>query len=424
MTPTAGPLDRWLESIATGRGFCVRLPDGRQLGATPGATAPAFVVTLRSQRILRALRASPSPLRLGRAWIEGDLDIDGDIFAAMEILHGLETDLPGVWMRIVGWLRGATRPWRNAARDIAAHYDLPSAFYELFLDERMVYTCAYYRDAGTGLDQAQQDKLDLVCRKLRLAHDESFLDLGCGWGALACWAAANYGVRAHGVTLSREQAQWAAAAVARAGLQDRVTIEHLDYASIPAGLRYDKIAAVGMIEHLGRARHREYFDRVRGLLTEDGLFLNHGITMRAGASWSSEMEFLHRYVFPGLDLVDVPRTLEAMERSGLEVLDVENLRPHYARTTREWATRLWERRERACAVAGERVWRTWVAYLAAASVAFRNGWIGLHQVVARRASTCDDGMQPRLREDVYGAGDQLLRHHRNARPPSTTTTTT
>ncbi|MFN2376702.1 MAG: class I SAM-dependent methyltransferase [Candidatus Binatia bacterium] len=397
MTASGAPGASRLERLAEENGFGVRRADG----STFGAASAAFVVTLHSDRLPRVMAAGASPLRLGEAWIASDFDLEGDIFAAMETLHSLEAASPPAWLRVLGAMRRLLRPWRDAGRDISSHYDLPSAFFETFLDTRLVYTCAYYRHADAGLEQAQQDKLDLVCRKLRLAPGQSFLDLGCGWGALACWAAANYGVRAHGVTLSREQADWAVAAVGRAGLGDRVTIEHGDYRHLPPGRRYDRIAAVGMIEHLGRAGHATLFGTVRSLLPGDGLFLNHGITMRGGASWSSEMEFLHRYVFPGLDLVDAATTLQAMEAEGLEVLDVENLRPHYARTTKDWATRLWARRAEASAIAGDRAWRTWVAYLAAASIAFRNGWIGLHQVVARPAGLRDDGVDPQLRDRIY-----------------------
>lgn len=409
MNTAARRLESWIAELAATRGFRVRFADGRALGAPPAAAS--FTVTLRSARARSIPGPASSPLALGQAWIDGAFDLEGDIFAAMDVLHGFEPEVPALAMRALGLLRRLTRRWRDARRDIASHYDVPSAFYELFLDERMVYTCAYYRDPEAGLDEAQCDKLDLVCRKLRLSKDEEFLDIGCGWGGLAIWAAANYGVRARGVTLSKEQAVWAAAAAGRAGLEGRVTIEHLDYRSLPADRRYDKIAAVGVIEHVGRGRYGAYFERVGNLLRDDGLFLNHGITMRAGASWSSEMEFLHRHVFPGLDLVDVAFTLAQLERSGLEIVDVENLRPHYARTTREWAQRLWLERDAACAIAGERTWRTWVAYLAAASVAFGNGWIGLHQVVATRACAHGDGSRIQLREDVYAGDHGFLYHH-------------
>ena len=173
------------------------------------------------------------------------------------------------------------RRWRTKRSDrraISFHYDVSNDFYALFLDKRMVYTCAYYRRPDGDLDQAQEDKLDLVCRKLRLAPGERLLDIGCGWGSLVMWAAERYGVEAHGVTLSAAQAEWAETAIRRAGLEDRARVEHLDYRELPAGLRFDKVAAVGVIEHLGIASYPAYFARVHELLRPGGVFLNHGIT--------------------------------------------------------------------------------------------------------------------------------------------------
>jgi cyclopropane-fatty-acyl-phospholipid synthase len=384
----------WLEGLAAQRGFQVRLPGGARIGAEPAA----FTIVVRSESLLRRIRRVPSPLLLGRAWLDGSIDLEGDFLAAMRAMHDLETAGSPVRFRAIGVLRALVRPWRSAARDVASHYDLPPGFFGLFLDSHLVYTCAYYSSAGAGLEQAQADKLELVCRKLRLSAGQRLLDLGCGWGALAIHAASAHGARVHAVTLSAEQARYAADLARRRGLADRLHVEHLDWRAVPANDRYEKVAAIGMIEHLGRAAYPGYFARVRDWLAPGGLFLNHGITMRRGASWTSEMEFLDRHVFPGLDLVDVSTTTGAMEDAGLEVLDVENLRPHYARTTRDWAERLWSRREEAIAIAGERAWRTFVAYLAAASVAFEAGWIGLHQVVARRAGTADDGRSPVLRD--------------------------
>jgi cyclopropane-fatty-acyl-phospholipid synthase len=384
----------WLEALAASRGFRVRLPGGGEIGPD----SASFTIVVRSENLLRRIARLPSPLLLGQAWLDGSLDLEGDLHAAMRAMHELETAVPTARFRALGVLRTLVRPWRTAARDVASHYDLPPEFFGLFLDSRLVYTCAYYSSAGAGLEQAQAAKLELVCRKLRLTAGERLLDLGCGWGALAIHAASAHGARVHAVTLSARQARYGADLVQTLGLADRVQVDHLDWRAVPAGDRYDKIAAIGMIEHLGRAAYPGYFARVRDWLAPGGLFLNHGITMRRGAVWTSEMEFLDRHVFPGLDLVDVSATTGAMEDAGLEVLDVENLRPHYARTTREWADRLWARREEAVAIAGERAWRTFVAYLAAASVAFEAGWIGLHQVVAQGAGAPDDGRLPMLRE--------------------------
>ena len=213
---------------------------------------------------------------------------------------------------------------RSKRRDreaISFHYDVSNDFYALFLDKRMVYTCAYYRQPDGDLDQAQEDKLDLVCRKLRLAPGERLLDIGCGWGSLVMWAAERYGVEAHGVTLSAAQAEWAETAIRRAGLEDRARVEHLDYRELPAGLRFDKVAAVGVIEHIGIRNYPAYFARVHDLLEPDGLFLNHGITHDKQWRRSSQSEFLERHVFPNGEMDNVSHTLDVLERARFEMHD-------------------------------------------------------------------------------------------------------
>jgi cyclopropane-fatty-acyl-phospholipid synthase len=287
---------------------------------------------------------------------------------------------------------------RRADRDVAFHYDVSNEFYALFLDPRMVYTCAYYRRPDGDLATAQEDKLELVCRKLSLAPGERFLDLGCGWGALVLWAAERWGVDAHGVTLSAAQATWASEAARRSGLAARARIERADWRDVSATPPYHKIAAVGLIEHVGAARLGEYFARVHELLAPDGVFLNHGITCRAGARRTSEMKFLQRHVFPGGELAPIDAVVGGIERAGFEIVDVEDLRPHYARTTRQWVERLQSNADRARALVGERVYRTYLAYLAGASIAFEEGWIALHQVVAARRGV---GRALATRETVY-----------------------
>jgi cyclopropane-fatty-acyl-phospholipid synthase len=298
--------------------------------------------------------------------------------------------------RTRSWWRRRARP-RNEA--VASHYDVSDAFYQLFLDERMVYTCAYYRGPDTTLDRAQADKLDLVCRKLRLAPGDRLLDLGCGWGALVVWAAAHYGVQAYGVTLSAAQAAWAQRAIERAGLGDRARVEQTDYRKLAGRDRFEKIAAVGLLEHIGFAAHPAYFERVREMLVPGGLFFNHSITNRYEAERTSASVFLERHLFPGYEIPSLTRIQDGMDAADLEVLDVENLRPHYARTTREWAERLQARRGEAIALVGERTYRTWLGYLAAASVAFELGWMALHQIVGTHASA--GAAAPWTRESVY-----------------------
>jgi cyclopropane-fatty-acyl-phospholipid synthase len=300
------------------------------------------------------------------------------------------------------------RSKRRDAKAIAFHYDVSNDFYALFLDRRMVYTCAYYRTPEGDLDQAQEDKLDLVCRKLRLAPGERLLDIGCGWGSLVLWAAERYGVEAHGVTLSAAQAEWAQAAIRRAGLEGRARVDHLDYRDLQTDARFDKIAAVGVIEHIGIRNYPAYFARVFELLAPGGLFLNHGITHEKSWRRGSQTDFLERYVFPNGEMDNVTHILDVLERTRFEILDVESLRAHYARTTRQWVERLQANEARARALAGERVYRTWIAYLAASSVGFTNGSIGLYQVVAARPDPALARVEPITREALYAPRPSAL----------------
>ncbi len=298
----------------------------------------------------------------------------------------------------------STRAQERDARAIAHHYDVSNEFYALFLDPLMVYTCAYYRDPDGTLEQAQADKLDLVCRKLRLAAGESLLDIGCGWGSLAIWAAQHYGVRAHGVTLSRAQAEYAAARITALGLDDRCRVEHLDVRDVPASARYDKIAAVGVIEHVGIPNYPAFFARVHAMLNPGGLYLNHGITHSFHWRPTSHTEFLTRYVFPNGDLAGLTETLVEMERARFEILDVEGLRRHYARTCRHWVERLQARAEEARRLVGERTYRTWLLYLTCSVVAFETSSIGLYQVLMQKHGDRTTGDAPGTREALYRKG--------------------
>jgi cyclopropane-fatty-acyl-phospholipid synthase len=264
----------------------------------------------------------------------------------------------------------------------------------------MVYTCAYYRDPDGKLEDAQADKLDLVCRKLRLQPGETMLDIGCGWGSLAIWAAQHYGVRSHGVTLSRAQAEYATQRIQREGLTDRCLVEYRDVRDLPGGARYDKIAAVGVIEHVGIPNYPAFFGRVREMLNDGGLYLNHGITHEFHWKPTSQTDFLYKYVFPNGDLAGLTETMTEQERAGWEILDVEGLRLHYARTCRHWVERLEARADEARAIVGEKVYRIWRLYLTCSSVAFQEGHIGLYQVVMRKQWDRSFD-RPTTREDLY-----------------------
>jgi cyclopropane-fatty-acyl-phospholipid synthase len=296
---------------------------------------------------------------------------------------------------------------------IQFHYDLGNDFYKLLLDREMVYSCGYFTDADQPLDQAQQDKLEMICRKLRLAPGEKFLDIGCGWGGLVCYAAQHYGVQAHGVTLSQEQYDFAQAKIARLNLEGRVTVELKDYRELTG--TYDKIASIGMFEHVGIANLPTYFAKLNSLLRDRGILLNHGISRRAKSAAKkfrkrrAEHRLISKYIFPGGELDHVGHTLETMEASKFEVHDVEGWREHYMQTTAHWCRRLTANREEAIRQVGAERYRLWVAYLAGVSFAFRDGSLQIFQVVSSKHSAKGVSELPPTRADLYAPSAKSAR---------------
>jgi len=304
---------------------------------------------------------------------------------------------------------GAQKPKHEQGRDdqgqVQFHYDLSNEFYALFLDPEMVYSCAYYPDWDADLTTAQQAKLEMICRKLRLAPGERFLDIGCGWGGLVCHAAQHHGVRAHGVTLSQAQFDFATAKVKRLGLEDRVTIELRDFRSLHA-IEFDKIASIGMFEHVGLDNRDGYFAHIKALLRPRGIYLHHAI---ARPMKRSEREFrkkrpefaaLVNYIFPGGELDHIGGTTDAMERNGFEIHDIEGWREHYGRTCRLWTENLQRNRAAAEAEVGAAKTRIWLLYLAGCALAFERGSVNIFQTVATKRARGASGLPP-TREDLY-----------------------
>ncbi len=284
------------------------------------------------------------------------------------------------------------------------HYDLSNAFYALFLDPEMVYSCAYFRDWNNDLATAQHDKLDMICRKLRLKPGDRLLDIGCGWGALVCHAARHYGVDAVGVTLAEEQFAYAREKVARLGLEDKVAIELRDYSKVDG--HFDKIASIGMFEHVGVANYPAYFRTIHRLLNPGGFYLHHSIAIRS-AAWErlqkkkpATTNAISRYIFPGGQLDHVGMSIANLERYGFEVHDVEAWREHYARTTRLWHDRLAANREAAEREVGVVKTRLWIAYLAGVSTGFARNSIGIFQTLASKRARGPSGL-PASREHLY-----------------------
>jgi cyclopropane-fatty-acyl-phospholipid synthase len=290
------------------------------------------------------------------------------------------------------------------AKQIQFHYDVSDDFYALWLDPRRVYSCAYYREPGMTLAQAQEAKLDHVCRKLMLRSGERFLDIGAGWGGLLLWAAKQYDVKGTGITLSKNQHAYVNKLIEEQGLRGKVTMQLLDYRDLPEDQPWDKIASIGMFEHVGRANLATYFAKIRRLLKPGGLLMNHGIT--AGGTENEQLgnglgDFIERYIFPGGELMHVSHVLKVMAESGLEMVDTENLRPHYARTLWAWSDNLESRLAHAREVVTDPVLRAYRLYLAGCAMAFEHGWIALHQMLASNPSGRLEGGTTRGAQSAY-----------------------
>jgi len=405
----------------------IRLWDGslEPLGAT-AAAGPT--IAINTPGVLPSLVRRPSLERLIRHYAHGRIDVEGGTL--VDLAHALgERSLRrslgrldrGALLRALWPLaiaRGdppdATRGYgddssgkRRRAGDnksfISFHYDVGNDFYGLFLDPEMVYSCAYFPSWDAELATAQTAKLEMICRKLRLQAGERLLDIGCGWGGLACHAARHHGVHVHGITLSEEQLAFTRDKVKALGLEDRVTVELRDYQDMTG--RFDKIASIAMYEAIGLANNAAYFKTMRRLLADDGLFLNHSIARGAkppGKRFGRRAEHraIQRYIFPGGELEDVGSTIATMERAGFEVHDVEGWRWHYARTTRLWCERLTARRAEAERLVGPETVRLWVAYLAGVSIAFERGSLRLFQVLAGKSAKGAPAVPP-TRADLY-----------------------
>jgi len=294
---------------------------------------------------------------------------------------------------------------RNNTEFIQFHYDISNEFYALFLGNEMQYSCGYFTDPDNTIDQAQFDKLDMICKKLRLKKDDKFLDIGCGWGGLVCHAVQHYGVKAHGVTLSQKQLDFATEKIRRLGLEDQITIELKDYAELDG--TFDKISSVGMFEHIGITNMPKYFQKINSLLRDRGILMNHGISRHAKPTKKTakrirpERRLLLKYIFPGSELDNIGHTIDLLELSGFEVHDVEAWREHYALTCQHWYRELMRREEEAITLVGEEKFRMWALYLAGVSIGFADGSMHICQVVAsKRASKGPSGL-PLTRADLY-----------------------
>ena len=419
-----GLLQQFYDRLKPGFGF--RLWDGSTVPT--GLSPSAFAVSIADEGVIASLMRRPNPETLCNLWVTSRLDIlNGTIFDLVDAVPPTRSrDLKNVVDRSQ-LLRTAAKflfvprggPWPledftdegpsdgssvENKKNIGYHYDVSNAFYELWLDPEMVYTCSYFTDFSNSLEQAQLDKLEMCCRRLRLKPDETLLDIGCGWGALSCYAAQRYGVKAYGVTLSEEQVSYANAKIARLGLQDRVKVELKDFAEVEG--QFDKVASIGMLDHVGIDNFPVYFNTLNRVLKPNGLLLNHHIVRpgrRSGKAFRKkppEFKALTKYIFPGGELDSISGSITALERHGFEVHDVEGWREHYQRTCRFWHDRLYANREAAIREIGEVKYRLWLIYLGGSSISFQRNNVGVYQTLASKRHRGASGL-PSTRADLY-----------------------
>ena len=409
----------------TVHGF-VGSPDAVRIEAYDGTRAgrpdAPILMRLSSSRALAYLARSPGELGIARAYVAGDLELEGDMHDALAAMTGTAAEIAKRRLNVTKTLRGlgsplvrsaltrAPRPEQEVrlrgrrhsrtrdARAIAHHYDVSNRFYEMVLGPSMAYTCAVFSREGASLEQAQAEKFDLVCRKLGLKPGMRLLDVGCGWGGMVMHAAREYGVSALGVTLSRAQAEWASKAIAEAGIADIAEVKHLDYRDAP-GADYDAISSIGLTEHIGKTQLPAYFATLLAKLRPGGRLLNHAI-MRTTTTQPARLDrgFINRYVFPDGELHGVGHVISVMQNSGFEIRHEENLREHYARTLAGWCANLDANWDAAVAEVGAPTARVWRLYMAGSRLGFEQHRLELHQVLAARPDSAGDSAMP-LRPD-------------------------
>lgn len=378
-----------------GNPFSIRFWDGSVWKSSVDDSV--FEIRINTEKAWDILIAIPDEAALGEQYINGSIDVRGDLYKALRALPAIEDSILSTIPDYALWLRNAVtiaadmlsrfsrldflHSQRRDAAAISYHYDKPSEFYQLWLGPSMVYSCAYFQDWNNGLTVAQTDKMDLICRKLGLKPHDRYLDIGCGWGSLILYANRKYGVSAHGISLSKEQVTFAEKAI-RAANQDSACQVYLkDYREFRnVKTKFDKVSSVGMCEHVGQKKIDDYFDHVHHMLVEGGLFLNHGITSSMHAK-KKRSSFIDRYVFPDGELLTLSEMVRAAEEAGFEVRDVENLREHYEETLHRWVMALQQHKEQVIALTNLQTYRIWELYMTGSAEAFRRGEIAVHQLL-------------------------------------------
>ena len=414
-------LRRDLPGSSQQRNFAVRLWDGTTWQPEPESAEPnRFTLVLQHPGALRRMFLPPSELNLGEAYIYNDFDIEGDITAVFPLADQLINRQWGKLAQVrygkrllslpktrqtrsgdaAAKLRGARHSKERDRQAVTYHYDRSNDFYALWLDQRMVYSCAYFATPEDDLDTAQERKLEYICRKLRLRPGEHLLDIGCGWGGLVIYATQRYGVEAYGITLSQPQAELAQQRIQQAGLMERCRVDVRDYRDMNEANSFDKIVSVGMFEHVGEKLLPTYFRQAWQLLRPGGVFLNHGIASKTALQVQQRESFVSTYVFPDGELVPISSTLRAAELSGFEVRDVESLREHYALTLRHWLRRLETHAVEARKLTSDITYRIWRLYIAGSAYSFQVGRNNIYQALLAK-SDGGESCLPLTRADWY-----------------------
>ncbi|MDP4144729.1 MAG: cyclopropane-fatty-acyl-phospholipid synthase family protein [Bacillota bacterium] len=369
---------------------------------------PEFVLRFNDKDTFKKLLMNPNSMVFAEAYMNNAFDIEGDIFSAIKLKDDLANMDISNKDKLTLFLKTAALPSLNLhtkekdKENISHHYDISNDFYKLFLGRTMVYSCAYFKNEDEDLTTAQENKLDHICKKLRLKPGEKLLDVGCGWGSMIIWAAKNYGVEAHGITISEEQYKYALQRIKDENLEGKCFVELKDYRDIKGEEIYDKIVSIGMFEHVGAKNLPVYFKIMNRLLKDDGLFLNHGITHSKKADIAgAESEFIEKYIFPGGELHDISRVLDVMEDCDFEICDVESLREHYYKTLSHWVDNLRNEKEKATEIAAEKTFRTWLLYMTGCAINFYEGHISVYQVLLGKSARKTGFSIPLTREYMY-----------------------